>query len=145
MAGDTEQTLQRKGVPFVAGVAHYAGNARGQIIGAREGFLKLIFHRETMQLLGVHIIGELASELVHTGSVALQKNAGAELFTQMCFNYPTLGELYKSATYDALAKRAPAEQAADGAQTARALNGANRLLRCKALCPSCLPLALCVQ
>jgi NAD(P) transhydrogenase len=107
MAGDTEQALQGKGVPFVAGVAHYAGNARGQIIGAREGFLKLIFHRETMQLLGVHIIGELASELVHTGSVALQKNAGAELFTQACFNYPTLGELYKSATYDALAKRTP--------------------------------------
>ena len=107
MAGDTEQALKEKGEPFVTGMAHYAGNARGQIIGAREGFLKLIFHRETMQLLGVHIIGELASELVHTGSVALQKNAGAELFTQTCFNYPTLGELYKSATYDALAKRAP--------------------------------------
>jgi NAD(P) transhydrogenase len=110
MAGDTEQALKGKGVPLVTGMAHYAGNARGQIIGAREGFLKLIFHRETMQLLGVHIIGELASELVHTGSVALQENAGAGLFTQTCFNYPTLGELYKSATYDALAKRSPASK-----------------------------------
>jgi len=110
MAGDTEQALKGQGVPLVTGMAHYAGNARGQIIGTREGFLKLIFHRETMQLLGVHIIGELASELVHTGSVALQENAGAELFTQACFNYPTLGELYKSATYDALAKRTPASK-----------------------------------
>jgi NAD(P) transhydrogenase len=110
MAGDTEQSLREKGVPLVAGVAHYAGNARGQIIGAREGFLKLIFHRETMQLLGVHIIGELAGELVHTGSVALQKKANAEFLTQICFNYPTLGELYKSATYDALTKRTPASK-----------------------------------
>jgi NAD(P) transhydrogenase len=108
MAGDTERALKEKGVPLVMGVAHYAGNARGQIIGAREGFLKLIFHRQTLQLLGVHIIGELASELVHTGVVALQKDAGADLFTRTCFNYPTLGELYKSATYDALAKCAPA-------------------------------------
>ena len=110
MAGDTEQRLRENGVPLVVGVAHYAGNARGQIIGAREGLLKLIFHRETMQLLGVHIIGELASELVHTGSMALQKNASAEFLTQTCFNYPTLGELYKSATYDALAKRTPASK-----------------------------------
>jgi NAD(P) transhydrogenase len=107
MAGETEEALQKKNIPRVAGVAHYAANARGQIIGAREGFLKLIYHRETMQLLGVHAFGEQASELVHLGLIALQQGGTADFFLNTCFNYPTLGELYRSATFDALGQRAP--------------------------------------
>lgn len=106
MAGETEESLQKAGVPFIAGVAHYDANARGQIIGARYGFLKLLFERDTTKLRGVHVIGEQATELVHIGLVALHAGATAELFIETCFNYPTLGELYKYATYDALGQRA---------------------------------------
>jgi NAD(P) transhydrogenase len=106
MAGETEDALTKKSVPYVAGIAHYEANARGQIIGAKNGFLKLLFATDTMKLLGVHAIGEQASELVHIGLVALHAGAGADLFIETCFNYPTLGELYKYATYDALGRRA---------------------------------------
>jgi NAD(P) transhydrogenase len=108
MAGETEAALAEKGVRFVSGIARYEANARGQIIGAQSGFLKLVFAYDTMQLLGVHAIGEQASELVHIGLVALQAQAGANLFIETCFNYPTLGELYKYAAYDALGKLTPA-------------------------------------
>lgn len=106
MAGETAESLAKKGVGCVAGVAHYDANARGQIIGAKSGFLKLLFAPDTMKLLGVHAIGEQASELVHIGLVALHAGSGADLFIETCFNYPTLGELYKYATYDALGRRA---------------------------------------
>ncbi|MBI5382784.1 MAG: Si-specific NAD(P)(+) transhydrogenase [Opitutae bacterium] len=105
MAGATEETLRDQEVPLLTGIAHYAGNARGQVIGAREGFLKLIFHRDTKALLGVHIFGEQASELVHIGLAALQLGAPAEFFLRMSYNYPTLSELYRSATSDALSKQ----------------------------------------
>ncbi len=108
MAGATEASLIQAAIPFVAGVAHYDANARGQIIGARHGFLKLLYAADSMKLLGVHAIGEQASELVHVGLVALHAGAGADLFIETCFNYPTLGELYKYATYDALGRRARA-------------------------------------
>ena len=106
MAGETEAALLQRGTGHFAGIAQYESNARGQIIGAKSGFLKLIFAADTMQLLGVHAIGEQASELVHIGLVAMHAKAGADLFIETCFNYPTLGELYKYATYDALGKRA---------------------------------------
>lgn len=111
MAGETEESLLQKGVPYVVGRTRYQHNARGQIIGDKEGFLKLIFHAEDMQLLGVHVIGEQASELVHIGLMALQTRAGADLFIQTCFNYPTLSEMYKYATYDALGQRAKRQAA----------------------------------
>ncbi len=106
MAGDTEESLAKRGVAYVAGTARYDANARGQIIGAKNGFLKLLFATDTMKLLGVHVIGEQASEVVHIGLVALHAGASADLFIETCFNYPTLGELYKYATYDALGRRA---------------------------------------
>jgi NAD(P) transhydrogenase len=93
-------------VPYVAGRASYATNARGQIIGDHKGFLKLLFHEEDMKLLGVHMIGEQATEIVHVGLTALLTNAGADLFINTCYNYPTLTEVYKYATYDALGHRA---------------------------------------
>lgn len=108
MAGESEESLAKNTVPHVVGIAHYDANARGQIIGAKLGFLKLLFATDSMKLLGVHAIGEQASELVHLGLIALQTGAGADLFIETCFNYPTLGELYKYATYDALGRRAKA-------------------------------------
>jgi NAD(P) transhydrogenase len=106
MVGAAEEDLKHQGADFVVGRAAYAHNARGEIIGDRFGFLKLIFDRATMKLIGVHAIGEQASELVHIGLVAMLAGAGAALFNDACFNYPTLGDLYKDATYDALARRA---------------------------------------
>jgi NAD(P) transhydrogenase len=104
-AGETEEALKQKGIPYVVGRATYAQNARGQIIGDGGGFLKLLFHRDSMKLLGVHIVGEQASELVHLGLTALLMGAGADLFIHTCFNHPTLSECYKLATYDALGQR----------------------------------------
>ncbi len=106
MAGETEETLQQKQITYVVGKARFNQNARGQIIGDQSGFLKLLFRREDMKLLGVHVIGEQASELVHVGLTALLMEATADLFIQTCFNYPTLSECYKYATYDALGQRA---------------------------------------
>lgn len=109
MAGETEESLQQKKIDYVVGRATYANNARGQIIGDGGGLLKLLFRREDMRLLGVHMIGEQATELVHIGLTALMTQATAELFIQTCYNYPTLSETYKYATYDALGRRnAPA-------------------------------------
>jgi NAD(P) transhydrogenase len=107
MAGETEESCKQAGIEYVVGRAAYATNARGQIIGDGGGFLKLIFRREDMKLLGVHVIGEQASELVHTGLTALLCGAGAQLFIDTCYNYPTLSELYKYATYNAMAQRNP--------------------------------------
>jgi NAD(P) transhydrogenase len=89
-------------VPYVAGRAPFLTNPRGQIIGETHGLLKLLFHRESLKLLGVHVLGEQASELVHIGLTALVAGVGAQLFVETCFNYPTLSEAYKAATYDAL-------------------------------------------
>jgi NAD(P) transhydrogenase len=104
MAGETEEGLRSKGIPYVAGRAPFATNARGQIIGETHGLLKLLFHRENLRLLGVHVLGEQASELVHVGLTALIGGAGARLFVETCFNYPTLSECYKTATFDALSQ-----------------------------------------
>src|SRR5262249_8499918 len=106
MAGESEETLTAKKVPYVVGRAKYSGNARGQIVGDTRGLLKLIFHEENMRLLGVHMVGEQATELIHIGLTALLSSAGAELFIQTCYNYPTLAEMYKYAAYDALGRRA---------------------------------------
>jgi NAD(P) transhydrogenase len=105
MVGAAEEDLKAKGVDYVVGRASYAHCARGEIIGDQTGFLKLIFRREDMKLLGVHVIGEQASELVHVGVVAMLADATGDLFNRSCFNFPTLGDLYKIATYDAYQKR----------------------------------------
>jgi NAD(P) transhydrogenase len=105
MAGETEESLQKSGTPYVVGRADYGRNARGIIIGDDAGFLKLLFHRDDMRLLGVHIIGEQATEILHIGLTAMMCGATSELFIRTCYNYPTLGELYKYATYDAMGRR----------------------------------------
>ncbi len=104
MAGETEESLKSKGVAYVVGRARYMDNARGQIVGDENGLLKLIFRRDNMRLVGVHVVGEQATELVHIGLIAMMAEARAEIFNRTCFNYPTLGDLYKYATYDAMLK-----------------------------------------
>ena len=105
MVGETEESLKTKGIEYVVGRARYFQNARGQIIGDETGFLKLLFSCSDMKLLGVHVIGERASEIVHIGMMAMLTESGVELFNRACFNYPTLGELYKYAAYDATLKQ----------------------------------------
>jgi NAD(P) transhydrogenase len=106
MAGETEESLQKQNIDYIVGRARYSANARGQIIGDQDGFVKLIYRQPDMKLLGVHVIGESATELVHIGLTGLLTDAHAELFIRTCYNYPTLGELYKYATYDAMGKMA---------------------------------------
>jgi NAD(P) transhydrogenase len=100
--GDTEEALREKGIDYIAGRASYAGTARGQIIGDPQGLLKLLFARADHKLLGVHCIGEDATELVHVGLMAMQFGGGLDCFLNTVFNYPTLSEVYKHAAYDAL-------------------------------------------
>jgi NAD(P) transhydrogenase len=119
MAGETEESLKAKGVPYVAGKATYASNARGHIIGDANGFLKLLFRLDDMRLMGVHVIGEQATELVHVGLTGLLLDQNADLFIQSCYNYPTLTDLYKYAAYDALGKRAQLKRDRGVAEPAR--------------------------
>ncbi len=100
--GATEAELTAKGIPFVIGRALYRHNPRGRIIGDRHGMLKLIFHRDTSRLLGAHVVGEQATELVHVGMMAMLGDASIETFSRACFNYPSLGDLYKYAAYEAM-------------------------------------------
>jgi NAD(P) transhydrogenase len=109
MVGETEESLQKEGVDYIVGRANYRENARGQIIGDQDGFLKLLFRRWDMKLLGVHIIGEQATEIVHIGLMAMLAGFTADVFVEACFNAPTLGALYKSAAFDAMLHAAVAE------------------------------------
>ncbi len=102
--GKTEEQLTDEDVPYEVGVAYYREIARGQIRGDTTGRLKLIFHRETKELLGVHIIGEGATELVHIGQAVLIFKGTVEYFVTTVFNYPTLAECYKAAAFNGLNK-----------------------------------------
>ncbi len=88
----------------MVGGTRYDQNARGQIIGDPDGFLKLIFRRDNMKLIGVHVMGELATEIVHIGLMAMLTESTAEIFVEACFNVPTLGQLYKTASLQAMNK-----------------------------------------
>jgi NAD(P) transhydrogenase len=99
--GATEETLRERGVEYVVGRAAYADNARGAIIGDRNGFLKLLFRKRDMKLLGAHMMGEQAAELVHIGLMTLLRGGGASDLQRACFNVPTLSNLYKDAAYRA--------------------------------------------
>jgi NAD(P) transhydrogenase len=102
MVGKTERDLTREGIPYEIGKARYKEVARGQIIGDHTGLLKLIFHFETRELLGIHIIGEGASELVHIGQAVLAHHGELDYFIRTVFNYPTLAEGYKIAAFDGI-------------------------------------------
>jgi NAD(P) transhydrogenase len=100
--GETEESCKQKGVDYVAGRALFAHNARGRITGDSDGITKLIVDRKTRKLIGVHVIGERASELVHIGQTAIYLGGTIDLFIDMVFNYPTLADTYKYAAYDCL-------------------------------------------
>jgi NAD(P) transhydrogenase len=102
--GKTEEQLTEDDVPYEVGVAYYREIARGQIRGDTTGRLKLIFHRETHDLLGVHIIGEGAAELLHIGQAVMILNGKVDYFVDTVFNYPTLAECYKAAAFNGLNK-----------------------------------------
>jgi NAD(P) transhydrogenase len=104
--GKTEEQLTDEDVPYEVGVAYYREIARGQIRGDTTGRLKLIFHRETKEILGVHIIGEGAAELLHIGQAVLILGGTVEYFVNTVFNYPTLAECYKAAAFNGLNKLA---------------------------------------
>ena len=100
--GETEESCKEKKVEYEVGRAHYANNARGLIAGDPAGLMKLIFRKSDHQLLGVHIIGENATELIHLGMMVLESGGTIDLFINFVFNYPTLSEMYKYAAYDGL-------------------------------------------
>jgi NAD(P) transhydrogenase len=100
--GETEQTCREKGLDAVVGRAFYENNARGKITGDTEGMTKLVVCAKTRKLLGVHVIGENATELVHVGQAVLHLEGSVDLFIDMVFNFPTLAETFKYAAYDCL-------------------------------------------
>ncbi len=104
MVGRNEDELTRDGIPYEIGVARYREIARGQLIGDTVGMLKLLFHSETRALLGVHVIGEGATELVHIGQAVIAHGGKLDYFVDTVFNYPTLAECYKVAALAALNK-----------------------------------------
>lgn len=102
MVGKTEEELTHAGIPYEAGRAPYRELARGQILGDTTGMLKLLFHLETHELLGVHAIGDSATELVHIGQAVMAHHGTVDYFATTVFNYPTLAEAYKTAAFDGL-------------------------------------------
>jgi NAD(P) transhydrogenase len=102
MVGETEESLRAKRRPYVVGRCRYQHNPRGALIGERWGLLKLVFSVPDEQLLGVHLIGENACELIASGLVGMTMGATTTTFIDTCFNYPSLSDMYKYATYDAM-------------------------------------------
>jgi NAD(P) transhydrogenase len=103
--GLNEDDCRKKGTPFAVGRAFYRDNARGEIIGDLKGLIKLVFDPESLLLLGVHIIGESASEMLHIGMMVMQFGGTINAFIDCVFNFPTLSEAYKYAAYDGLGAR----------------------------------------
>ena len=111
MVGKTEEELTQNGVPYEVGKAVYREIARGQILGDLTGLLKIIFRTDTRELLGVHIIGEGSSELIHIGQAVLSFGGKVDYFVNTVFNYPTLAECYKTAAFDGINRMGvPAEE-----------------------------------
>lgn len=100
--GYQEAQLASRGIKYVVGKANYSELARGKMIGDEHGFLKLVVHAKTHRVVGIHVIGTSATELVHIGQVAISFGASVEFFVDNVFNYPTLAEAYKVAAYNAI-------------------------------------------
>jgi NAD(P) transhydrogenase len=122
MVGATEQALQAQQTPYVVGKAHYNRNPRGLVLGEEHGMLKLLFSASDRTLLGVHIIGQEACELIALGLMALETRATLNNFINLCFNFPSLSDMYKYAAYDALSQF-DALEAAQAAPVIPAQNG----------------------
>lgn len=104
VVGPSEQQARERGMQILVGTARFGDTARGQIIGDTTGLLKLIMDAETRKILATHIIGSLASELVHLGQMAITFGATCEFFHQAVMNYPTLARAYKLASYQLMEK-----------------------------------------
>lgn len=102
MVGRNEKELKRAEIPYGIGIARYNEIARGQLIGDETGMLKLLFHRHTRHLLGIHAIGEGATELIHIGQAVMAFHGKIDYFIDTVFNYPTLAECYKVAALDGM-------------------------------------------
>jgi NAD(P) transhydrogenase len=100
--GETEEGLKEKGVEYVVGRGNYDMNPRGQIIGDTGGLLKLLFEASSLKLVGAHMIGHGASELIHIGQAFLRAGATAAQIAETMYNYPTLSDLYRHAALKAL-------------------------------------------
>jgi|CXWL01.1.fsa_nt_gi NAD(P) transhydrogenase len=107
--GMTEEEVRAKHIPYETGIARFRETSRGHIMGLSSGFMKMIFAIETRRLLGVHIVGEGATELIHIGQAVLNLGGGLDYFVENTFNYPTLAEAYKIAALDAF-NRMPQRQ-----------------------------------
>ena len=114
MVGKTEEQLTADKVPYETGIARYREIARGQILGDDSGLFKMLFHRDSGKLLGVHIVGTGATELIHTGQAVLALGGGLDYFLGTVFNYPTLAECYKVAALDAANKLAQFRRLCEG-------------------------------
>jgi NAD(P) transhydrogenase len=102
MVGLTEEAAREAGIDVESGRSLFETNARARIAGATEGLVKLVFRRDDRRLLGVHIVGDDASELIHIGQAVLHAGATIDYFIHSTFNVPTLSEAYKYAAYDGL-------------------------------------------
>lgn len=102
MVGKNEEELTRMEIPYGVGIARYREIARGQLIGDETGMLKLLFHRHSLEVLGVHTIGEGATELIHIGQAVMAYRGKIDYFIDTVFNYPTLAECYKVAALDGI-------------------------------------------
>jgi NAD(P) transhydrogenase len=102
MVGETEESARDKQLSFGVGRAFYRDNPRAHLAGGRDGLLKLVFARADRRLLGAHIVGERATELIHIATTCLALGGTIDTFIEGVFNYPTLSELYKYAAYDGL-------------------------------------------
>ena len=101
--GLSEETAREQKVEYVVGRAFFRDNARGKIVGDKDGVVKLLFDKKTRKLIGCHVLGDRASELVHIGQAMITLEGTIDTLIEMVFNYPTLSEIYKYAAYDALA------------------------------------------
>ncbi len=104
MVGQTEEQLTAAKVPYEVGVAKYAELAKSMMLGDETGMLKLLFDRNTLKLLGVHALGQRATEIIHIGQAVMSYDGTIEYFRDTVFNYPTLAEAYKVAALDGLNK-----------------------------------------
>lgn len=104
MVGQTEEQVAASGRPYVVGRAPYSTRDRGLLIGDPNGLLKLVCDRERREVLGVHVVGEQAEELIHVGQACMHFGGGLEYFLRTVFNFPTLASLYKRAAYDVLSQ-----------------------------------------
>jgi NAD(P) transhydrogenase len=126
MVGATEEELRRRGVPFASGRSRYENNARGQITGDPDGFVKLLFDPESRRILGAHVIGGGATELIHVPEMLMLKDGSLDDLLGAVFNFPTLSECFKYAAYDGLQRLGASDRVSAPAPEVRFRTPASR-------------------